>query len=80
MHFVGTTRQVVGLVADLAATRFCLPLHDWCASQRSNRSAEIADYTARLADAKRLAALGPWKRYLERNPGMATGESQPNSC
>ena len=32
---------------------------------------EIADYTARLADAKRLAALGPWKRYLERNPGMA---------
>ena len=33
---------------------------------------DIADYTARLEDARRLAALGPWKRYLERNPGMAT--------
>ena len=32
---------------------------------------EIADYTAKLKDARRLAALGPWQRYLEQNPGMA---------
>ena len=32
---------------------------------------EIADYTAKLSEAKRLAALGPWQRFLERNPGMA---------
>lgn len=30
----------------------------------------IANYTAKLTEAKRLAALGPWNRYLESNPGM----------
>ena len=32
---------------------------------------EIADYTAKLVEAKRLAALGPWQRYLDQNPGVA---------
>lgn len=32
---------------------------------------EIADYATKLKDARRLAALGPWQRYLEKNPGMA---------
>ena len=32
---------------------------------------DIADYTAKLAEAKRLAALGPWQRYLDKNPGVA---------
>ena len=31
----------------------------------------IKDYLSDLEEAKRLAALGPWKRYLEKNPGMA---------
>jgi len=31
---------------------------------------EIADYTAKLAEAKRLAALGPWQRYLDKNPDV----------
>jgi hypothetical protein len=32
---------------------------------------EIADYTQKYNEAKRLAALGPWQRYLDQNPGMA---------
>ena len=31
---------------------------------------EIADYTAKLSEAKRLAALGPWQRYLDKNPDV----------
>lgn len=32
---------------------------------------EIAEYTKKYNEAKRLAALGPWQRYLDQNPGMA---------
>ena len=32
---------------------------------------EIKEYSVKLKEAKRLAALGPWSRYLEKNPGMA---------
>lgn len=32
---------------------------------------DIANYAAQLKEARRLAELGPWQRYLEQNPGMA---------
>lgn len=40
---------------------------------------EINDYMEELNEAKRLAALGPWTRYLEKNPGMAAwAKANPN--
>ncbi len=32
---------------------------------------EIENYMSELKDAKRLASLGPWKRYLEKNQGIS---------
>ncbi|QNJ30304.1 hypothetical protein [Synechococcus sp. A15-24] len=31
---------------------------------------DIKEYSMKLKEAKRLASLGPWNRYLEKNPGM----------
>ena len=31
----------------------------------------IQEYSKQLQEAERVAALGPWQRYLDKNPGMA---------